>query len=122
MAITYTTATRNARADATTALVNGGSLVLQTSGGVACATLPLNATAFGVASAGVAALATSPAVQDTNAAGGTATIAVFKSSSGVEQFRGTCGTSGADIVLDNNVIPSGATVTVAVGSYTEPAS
>lgn len=121
MGLTYTTATRNSRADATTALVNGGTLDLQTGGGVVCATCPLNATAFGAAVAGVATLGTSPAVSDTNAVGGTPTVAVFKDSGGTEKFRGTCGTSGTDIVLTSGTIPAGATVTV-TGTYTEPGS
>lgn len=126
MAITLSTAARNAACDAVVDLLDvggAGSIVLQTSGGVAVATCPLNATAFGSASSGAAALNTSPAVSDTNAAGGTATVAVFKDHAGTEVFRCSVGASGADLnISSTNVVPAGATVIVSAYTHTQPAS
>jgi len=58
MAITLSTAARNAAADAVVDLIDGGTgagnLVFQTSGDVEVATLAFSATAFGGASSGTA--------------------------------------------------------------------
>ena len=84
MAVTHSTAARNAATDAVTALIGAsGKLVFRTSGtvsapGTAVATLSLSATAFGASATGTA---TANAItSDTNATG---------NASAVERYTGT---------------------------------
>lgn len=79
MAVTHSTAARNAATDAVTALIgSSGNLVFRLSGtvgapGTAVATLPLSTTAFGAASSGTA---TANAItSDTNATGNASAVA-----------------------------------------------
>ena len=116
MAVTLTTAARNAACNAIVYLVDAGAgagnLILYLANGTTeVATLALNDPAFGNSGAvnpGEAVMGTSPAVTDASATGNAAaaTIGIFKDSDGTEVLR--CSVSatggGGDIVLTNNVI------------------
>ena len=74
MALTLTTMTRDAIADAVDATINGGGgagyLEFQTSGDVEVATITFDATAFGASSSGTITMASAPK-SDSSATGGT---------------------------------------------------
>jgi len=124
MAITHSTAQRNALADSVVDAIDGGSanpngqLVIMTSGDVEVATLECANPAFGDAAGGVA---TANAISDdTNATGGEAALFKFVNRDGTEVFRGTVATSGADLNLSSTTI--GASDTVSVSNFTYTAS
>lgn len=126
MAITLSTAARNAMADALVDLVDGGStdangdLEIMTSGDVEVATLELSNPAFGGAANGVA---TASAISDdTNATGGTAALHRFKDRDNNEVWRGNVQTSGGDLNLSTLTIPAAGTVQVTAYTVTQPAS
>ncbi len=121
----------NKEADQVCGLLNSGKLIIYsgtkpvdantTAGaGVKLATLTLNVTAFGAASAGVA---TAGAItSDTSAVAGTATWFRVNTSGNVDvtntMFDGTVGTAGADLNLNSVAISTGATVAVTAFTYT----
>jgi hypothetical protein len=120
MAITLTTAARNAACDAIVDLVDvgttdaNGDIVFMTSGSVEVATLALAAPAFGASSDGVA---TANAVaNDTNATGGTVALFKIQNKDNTEIFRGAVTVSSGDINLSSLVV--GATDTVSMSSLT----
>ena len=126
MAITLSTAARNAAANAIVDLVDGGTtdangdLVIMTSGEVEVATLAFANPAFGAASSGVA---TANAITaDSSATGGTAAIFVVQDRDNTEIWRGSVGTpgSGADLELQSVVIGAGDSVTVTAFTMTMP--
>lgn len=126
MAITMTTAARNAAADAVVDLVDAGAgagkLKIYTTGlGTLLATLTFSDPAFGAASTGVC---TASAITSDTAADDTGTAAVFTvtDSNDAEVFRGTVGTSGADLNLNTVAITAGVEVSVSSFTYTQPAS
>lgn len=108
MATTLQTNARNAACDAIAALHNGGTLELQTSGGVEVATIGFAATAFGAAVTGVATAGTLTA--DSSATGGTTTKYVTKTSASAPILTGSVGTSGTDIIIDSTVVSAGVTI------------
>lgn len=128
MAIKTGTTSRNARADAHCALLNGGTRELRTgappanpqtaASGTLIATLTYGATAYGAASNGVAA---SNAIANATASG-TGTIGHYrdKTSGGTAVCDGTVtGTGGGgDMTLDNPAIVTAQTLTVANGAIT----
>lgn len=123
MAITISTAGRNAMCNALVDLVDNsgpGNLVIMTSGDVEVATLALSATAFGAAATGVATAASIS--DDTSATGGTAALHKFEDGTNAEIWRGTVGTSGADLNLSSVTIGVGDTVSVSAYTVTMPAS
>jgi hypothetical protein len=120
MAITLQNNARNAAADAIAALHDSGTLVFQTSGDATVATIGFASTAFGAASSGTATANTM--TPDTNAAGGTTTKFITRTSASATILAGTVGTSGTDITIDNTVVPSGVTVDLTSFSITVPAS
>lgn len=127
MALTHSTAARNAIADAVVDLLDVGStnpsgrLIFKTAGATVLATLPLSATAFGAASSGVATAAA--ITSDTNAANsGTCTVFDLINRNAVVVVSGTVGNgSGGDINLSSNVITAGDTVSMSALTYTAPA-
>lgn len=127
MGITLTTAARNAMADALVDLVDAGSsdangdLEIMTSGDSELATLELSNPAFGAASSGVATA--NSITGDSNATGGgTAALHRFRDRDDTEVWRGTVGTSGADLNLSSVAIGNGDTVDVTAYTVTQPAS
>lgn len=125
MAVTHSTAARNAAADAVLALIGtSGKLKFRTSGtvsapGTAAATLSLSATAFGAASDGVA---TANAItSDTNATGNASAVATatLETSGGTVVVHCAVAASASDINLLNGVtINAGDTVSCASLTYT----
>lgn len=126
MAITLSTAARNAACNAVVDLVDGGSsdangdLVLMTSGDVEVATLAFSNPAFGAAASGVATAAAITA--DSSATGGTAALFKVQDRDNTEIWRGTVGTpgSGADLELQSTLIGAGDSVTVTAFTMTMP--
>lgn len=115
MAVTYTTAVKNARLDAVVTAI-GATGVLEigtTSMASVLATIALNSTA-GTSSGGVLTLSGFPK-SDTSADNtGTAAAARIRTASGgTDIVTGlTVGTSGSDINLDSTSITTGQTVTI----------
>ena len=126
MAITLSTAARNAACDAVVDLIDvgttdaNGDLVIMTSADVEVATLAMSSPAFGSAVTGTA---TANAISDdTNATGGTAALFKIQDKNNAEVFRGTVGVSGADLNLTSVSIGAGGTVSVTSFTVTMPAS
>lgn len=101
MALTHTTAARNAAADAVVDLIDvgttdaNGDLVIMTSGDVEVATLAMTAPAYGAAGAVVAGRADSATISDdTSATGGTAALFKVQNRDNTEIFRGTVTATG----------------------------
>ena len=119
MAVTHETAARNGIADYIVDQLDGGTLVINTSGDVEVATLTFGTPAFGAASAGVA---TANAItSDTSATGGTAAKAVLKTSGAAAVVNCAVGTSGSDINLSSVAIGAGDTVSLSSLTYAAPA-
>jgi hypothetical protein len=86
--------------------------------GTLLGTCTFSATAFGSASSGVATA--SSITSDTSAdASGTAGYFVIKNGAGTNHSDGTCGTSGADMNFDNNVIVAGGTIAITSMTVTQ---
>lgn len=125
MAVTHSTAARNAATDAVTALIGAsGNLVFRLSGtvgapGTAVATLPLSTTAFGAASSGTA---TANAItSDTNATGNASAVATatLQTSGGTVVIHCAVAASGSDINLTNGLtVAAGDTVSCSSLTYT----
>lgn len=116
MAVTYTTAVKNARLDAvTTAIGTTGVLEIGTSAmGTVLATIALGNPAAAGASGGVLTFSGFPRSDTSADASGTAAAARIRTASGgTDIVTGlTVSTSGADINLDSTSITSGQTVTI----------
>jgi len=124
MAITMSTALRNAAADAMTTLVDAGTegfLKIYADDDTLLATLTLSATSFGAAVNGVA---TANAITDDASADDTGTASYFTvtNSTPTEIFRGTVGVGSGDLQLNTVAIVSGVPVSVSSLTYTQPAS
>ena len=122
MAVTYSTAAKNARLDAVIALIDAGTagkLKIRDSGNVVLATLTL-ADPCGTAAAGVLTFDFDPDISDTSAdATGTAANAIITDSADTTVISGlTVGTSGTDIILDSVSITAGQTVTITAATIT----
>lgn len=125
MAVTHTTAARNAATDAVTALIGAnGRLVFRLSGtvgspGTAVATLPLSATAFPAAVSGTA---TANAItSDTNAAGNASPVATatLQTNGGTVVIHCAVAASASDINMTNGlVVAAGDTVSCSSLTYT----
>lgn len=121
MAVTYTTAVKNARLDAViTAIGSAGVLEIGTTGmGTVLATIALGNPA-GTTSGGVLTFSGFPRSDTSADATGTAAAARIRTSSGgTDIITGlTVGTSGADIILDSTSITAGQTVTITSATIT----
>ena len=126
MAVTHSTAARNAATDAVTTLIGAsGNLVFRitgstvTSPSAAAATLPLSATAFGASSSGTA---TANAItSDTNAAGNASAVAfaTLQTSGGTVVIQCAVAASGSDINMTGGLtVASGDTVSCSSLTYT----
>lgn len=125
MAVTHSTAARNAATDAVTALIGtSGRLVFRLSGtvsspGTAVATLVLSATAFGASSSGTA---TANAItSDTNAAGNASAVATatLQTSGGTVVIHCAVAASSSDINMSNGlIVAAGDTVSCSSLTYT----
>lgn len=125
MAVTHSTAARNAATDAVTALIGtSGRLRFRTSGtigapGTSVANLALSATAFGASSGGTA---TANAItSDTNAAGNASPVATgtLETSGGTVHIHFAVAASGSDVNLSNGLtVAAGDTVSCSSLTYT----
>ena len=126
MAVTHSTAARNAATDAVTALIStSGKLVFRispssvASPGTAVATLTFSATAFGASSSGTA---TANAItSDTNAAGNASPVAfaTLQTSGGTIVIHCAVAASASDINLTNGLtVSAGDTVSCSSLTYT----
>lgn len=125
MAVTHSTAARNAATDAVTALIGtSGNLVFRLSGtvgspGTAVATLPLSATAFGASSSGTA---TANAItSDTSATGNASPVATgtLETSGGTVVIHFAVAASGSDVNMTNGLtVANGDTVSCSSLTYT----
>ena len=125
MAVTHSTAARNAATDAVTALIGAsGRLRFRTAGtvsapGTSAANLGLSATAFGAAANGTA---TANAItSDTNAAGNASAVATatLETSGGVIVIHCAVAASGSDINMTNGLtVAAGDTVSCSSLTYT----
>lgn len=125
MAVTHSTAARNAATDAVTALIGtSGKLVFRLSGtvgspGTAVATLSLSATAFASSSSGTATANSITA--DTNATGNASAVATatLETSGGTVAIHCAVAASGSDINMTNGLtVASGDTVSCSSLTYT----
>ena len=124
MALTLTTAARNAICDALTAAIDGGTgagyLEFQTASDVEAATLLFSATSFAAATGGQA---TANAINnDAGATGGTVDRFRIYDGDGVEILQGTVSTTGADINLNTVTISAASVVSISSLIITQPAS
>jgi hypothetical protein len=120
MAVTHSTAAKNAATDAVTSLIGAsGFLTFRlTSGGTVAATLALSATAFSAASSGTATA--NPISGDTNAVGNASPVAyaALQTSGGTIVINCQVGSSGSDINMTNGVtVAPGDTVTCSSLTY-----
>jgi hypothetical protein len=132
MTVKYGTAARNAKADAFTALLNGGALEIRSGAaptnpgdadsGTLLGSKTFGSPAFGAASTGVATA--NSFTGGTAVASGTAAHFRAKSSGGTVQMQGTVTATGGggDLTIDTTTIVSGGTFNVTSLTYTEPAS
>lgn len=119
MAVTHETTYRNGIADYIVDLLDGGTIVINTSGDVEVATLTFGTPAFGAAAAGVA---TANAITaDSSATGGTAAKAVLKTSGAAAVVNCAVAATGSDINLSSVTIGAGDTVSMDSLTYTAPA-
>jgi hypothetical protein len=128
MALTHTTAVRNAIADLVVdrvdAGVGAGKITFLTAADAEVAVCPFSDPAFGNAGATVAGRADASAItSDTTAIAGTIAKAVISDSNDLEVFRGTVGTtgSGADFEFNSVIISTNQTVGVTSMTYAAPA-
>lgn len=125
MAVTHSTAARNAATDAVTALIGAsGKLKFRLTGtvsapGTAVATLNLSATAFGASSSGTA---TANAItSDTNATGNASPVATatLETSGGTVVIHCAVAASASDINMTNGLtVAAGDTVSCSSLTYT----
>ena len=118
MAVTYTTAVKNARLDAVVTAIGGtGVLEIGTTGMASIlATIALNSTA-GTSSGGVLTFSGFP--KSDTSADNTGTAAAARIRTGTDIVTGlTVGTSGSDINLDSTSITAGQTVTISSATIT----
>lgn len=117
MAVTYSTAAKNARMTAVRDQIDGGPaagvLQIGTTGmGTVLAEFTLN-DPCGTISSGVLTFSGFPKSDTSANATGTAAAARVRDSTGTDVITGlTVGTSGTDIILDNLAINAGQTVTL----------
>lgn len=125
MAVTHSTAARNAATDAVTALLGStAKLKFRLTGtvgapGTAVATLSMSATAFGAASSGTA---TANAItSDTNATGNASAVATatLETGAGTVVIHCAVAASGSDINMSNGLtVAAGDTVSCSSLTYT----
>jgi hypothetical protein len=121
MAVTYSTAVKTARMTATRDEVANGTLELLSAGDVVLAIFGLSATGGSVTNdEWTLAFDAATVTGEAGASGGVdATKAQIKTSGGTAVITGlTVGTSGTDIVLDNNNIDEGQDVTLSSATIT----
>jgi hypothetical protein len=120
MALTQNNGTRNELATAFGALFNAGTLEIRTSGDSVLATITLPNPAFGSPSTG--AIAKSGTWSAVATGSGVAAKGVFISGDTNKTATVTVGEAATDLIIDDEDVVSGGTVTVTTFTYTVPAS
>jgi hypothetical protein len=121
MAVTYTTAVKNARLNAvTTAIGTTGVLEIGTTGMASIlASITLNNPAAAAAASGVLTFSGFPKNATAGNSGTAAAARIRTSTGGTDIVTGlTVGTSGSDINLNSTSITSGGTVTISSATIT----
>jgi hypothetical protein len=126
MAVTHSTAARDAAANAVVDLLDAGTppgfLEFQQSGGTIVCTITLETTAFGASSVGVATMAQGAGKTSDGAAAGTIAKAEFTNAAGTGVIFCAVSTSGSDINIPGGLtLANDDTVTVTALTYTAPA-
>lgn len=121
MAITLSTAARNAAASAVGALLNGGTIQFNTAGGVEVATATFANPAFGAPATGT--ITANAITADDNVTGGTVAGFEAKDSLGNVVISGTVSTpgNGGDFILTDLTYGAGGRLEVTNFTYTVPA-
>jgi hypothetical protein len=120
MAVTYTTAVKNARLDAVVSQIGAtGVLEIGTTGMASIlASITLNSTA-GTSASGVLTFSGFPKNSTAGATGTAAAARIRTATGGTDIVTGlTVGTSGSDINLNSTSITSGGTVTISSATIT----
>jgi hypothetical protein len=120
MAVTYTTAVKNARLDAVVSQIGAtGVLEIGTTGMASIlASITLNSTA-GTSASGVLTFSGFPKYATAGATGTAAAARIRTATGGTDIVTGlTVGTSGSDINLNSTSITSGGTVTISSATIT----
>lgn len=129
MSLIHDTTTKNAIVDAVTARIDTGSgaiIEIATSAAFTTilSTVPMSATAFGAAAAGVAVANGLPLSDSSAALSGTAVRwRILTQAAGTQIVEGSVGViaSGADMEITNVVITAGEQVNVTTFNYNAPA-
>ena len=132
MTYRLSTAARNAACDAIVDLIDvggAGTIRIRTGSqpsnvgdadtGTLLGTLTFSATAFGSSSTGTATAASITSDTSADASGTAAHFRIYNGSAAIHS-DGTCGTSGADMNFDNNIIVSGGAIAVSSMTITVP--
>jgi hypothetical protein len=119
MALVKNTATRNELASALGALFNAGTLEIRTAADAVLATITLPNPAFGSPSTGV--ISKSGTWSATATGSGVARKGVFISSDTNKTMEVDVAETAADMIIDDEDIVSGGTVTVTAYTITQPA-
>lgn len=112
MAVTIANECRKAALDGITALLSGGDIRFDSAADAELAVLPLS---WGAATTASPSVAVGAATADTSVTPGTITKFLIRTSGAATRINGTVGTSGADLIVTDNVIPSGATQVTSSG-------
>jgi hypothetical protein len=124
MAVTYTTAAKNARMQAIADLIDAGAspgkLKIRNAANTVLATFTLTDPCAESVAGGVLTFDFNPDISDSSAdATGTADNAIFTDSADTTVISGlSVGTSGTDVVLDSVSITAGQTVTILTAAIT----
>lgn len=127
MAITLSNAAAKAMCDALVDLVDvggAGDIVIMAAADAVLCTIACSATAFGAATTASPAVATLAGVPLSNTASGAGTAIAhkFQDGSNTEVWRGSVGTSGADLNLSSTTIAVSDTVTITAYTVSQPTS
>lgn len=118
MALTVANECNKAALDGITALLAGGDFRLAAAADAELASLPLQTSggAFGAATTAAPSVATSNAIgSDASPTPGTIVAFQLRTSAASNRIAGTVGTSGADLIVTDNVIPGDATEVTCTG-------
>lgn len=126
MAVTHSTAARNAAADAVVDLLDAGtppgSLVFLTSGDVSVCSIAFETTAFGASSSAVATMAQGAGKTSNGATAGTIAKAEFRNAAGTAVIFCAVATTGSDINIPGGLtLATNDTVSITSLTYTAPA-
>lgn len=120
MAVTYTTAVKNARLDAVvTAIGASGKLEIGTAGMASVLATFSLVNPAGTTGSGILTFDFDPDISATAGNSGTAAAARIRTGADVDIITGlTVGTGGTDVILDSTSITSGQTVTITTAAIT----